>query len=50
MDRRVIGLIDAINRHSGAMDWNLGRACHELQLDISSAYAARISSVTRGSV
>ncbi len=24
------------------MDWNLERACHELQLDISSAYAARI--------
>jgi AraC-like DNA-binding protein len=42
MDRRVIKLIEAINCHSGAMDWNLERACHELQLEISPAYAARI--------
>jgi len=42
MDRRVAKLIDAIDAHCGAMDWNLGRACHDLQLDVSPAYAARI--------
>ena len=42
MDRRVIKLIDAINGHSGAMNWSLERTCHELQLDISPAHAARI--------
>jgi AraC-like DNA-binding protein len=42
MDRRVAQLIEAVRAHSGAVDWNLRRACRELKLDISSAYAARL--------
>jgi AraC-like DNA-binding protein len=42
MDPRVAKLLEAINGHSGAMDFNLEHACRELQLDISPAHAARI--------
>ncbi len=42
MDRRVAKLVEAINGHSGAMDWNLEHACRELHLGISPAYAARL--------
>jgi methylphosphotriester-DNA--protein-cysteine methyltransferase len=42
MDWRVAKLIEAIDTHSGATDWDLEHACRELDLDISPAYAARL--------
>lgn len=42
MDWRVAKLVEAIDTHSGATDWNLERTCQELKLGISPAYAARL--------
>jgi two-component system, response regulator YesN len=42
MDRRVVKLIEAIDSCGGSVGRNLGRACEELNLYISPAYAARL--------
>lgn len=42
MDWRVSRLVEYVDRHAGAVGFDLGHACLELRLDISSAYAARL--------
>ncbi len=42
MDWRIAKLIESIDSHTGRVDWSLERACRELGLDISPAYAAQL--------
>src|SRR5258708_21339225 len=41
-DRRIMKLLHFIDSHEGSVGWDLDRACRELRLDISGAYAARL--------
>jgi len=41
-DERIMKLLGLIDSHEGSVGWDLDRACRELSLDISGAYAARL--------
>ena len=42
VDWRIMKLLHFIDGHDGRLGWDLDRACRELRLDISGAYAARL--------
>jgi AraC-like DNA-binding protein len=42
LDRRIMKLLHFIDSHAGSIGWGIDRACRELRLDISGAYAARL--------
>jgi AraC-like DNA-binding protein len=42
VDRRIMKLLHFIDSHAGSIGWGIDRACRELRLDISGAYAARL--------
>lgn len=41
-DERIMKLVGLIESHEGSIGWGLDRACRELRLDISGAYAGRL--------
>ena len=42
LDWRIMKLLHFIDDHGGNVGWGLDRACRELRLEISGAYAARL--------
>jgi len=42
MDWRIVKLLHFIDDHGGRVGWSLDRACRELRLEISGAYAAQL--------